>query len=144
MPICMLAQLTLPCSGILEDAMSCDIIPIRNLVSNKEKFVKRRQRLLGPGGSTLKALELLTESYILVQGNTVAVMSSNYKSLKEIRRLVEDVFKNVHPIYMIKELMIKVRALLTRTWHMTDTHPEGACQRPRTRARRLVALPPQL
>lgn len=87
---------------ILEDAMSCDIIPIRNLVSNKERFQKRRQRLLGPGGSTLKALELLTESYILVQGNTVAVMSANYKSLKEIRRIVEDVFKNVHPIYMIK------------------------------------------
>jgi hypothetical protein len=29
-------------------------------------------------------------------------MSSNYKSLKEIRRLIEDVFNNVHPIYMIK------------------------------------------
>jgi ribosomal RNA assembly protein len=92
---------------ILEDAMNCDIIPIRNLVGNKERFQKRRQRLLGPGGSTLKALELLTESYILVQGNTVAVMSATYRSLKEVRRLVEDVFANVHPIYMIKELMIK-------------------------------------
>jgi ribosomal RNA assembly protein len=34
---------------ILEDTMAADIIKIRNLVRNKDKFVKRRQRILGPG-----------------------------------------------------------------------------------------------
>lgn len=94
------------CLRLLDPEVYCEIIKIRSFTRNKETFVKRRRRLIGPNGDTLKALEILTECYILVQGSTVSCIG-NYRKIKTVRRIIEDVMKNVHPVYFIKELMIK-------------------------------------
>ena len=91
---------------VLQDEVYCDVVKIKHLVRNKERFVKRRQRLIGPNGCTLKAVELVTDCYVLVQGNTVSCIGA-LKGVKAVRRIVEDCMRNVHPIYHIKLLMMK-------------------------------------
>lgn len=91
---------------VLDDEVSCDIIKIKNLVRNRDKFIKRRNRIIGPGGCTLKSIELLTNCYVLVQGTTVSAVGP-YKGLQHVRKIIEDTMKNIHPIYNIKALMIK-------------------------------------
>uniref|UniRef100_A0A6I8NSX9 KRR1 small subunit processome component n=1 Tax=Ornithorhynchus anatinus TaxID=9258 RepID=A0A6I8NSX9_ORNAN len=86
---------------ILQDDTACDIVKIGSLVRNKERFIKRRQRLIGPKGSTLKALELLTNCYIMVQGNTVSALGP-FNGLKET--------------LMIKRELSKDSELRTQNW----------------------------
>ncbi|KAI5192017.1 ribosomal RNA assembly protein [Nematocida sp. AWRm77] len=91
---------------VFEEGVTSDIIQINHLTRNKEIFVKRRERLIGPHGNTMKSLEILTDCYILPYGNTVSAIG-DYRKLKEVRRVVVKCMENVHPIYEIKRLMVK-------------------------------------
>jgi len=89
-----------------DDENAVEVVKIKNIVRNKEKFTKRRQRLVGPEGQTLKCIEYLTGCYINVQGSTVSCIGP-HKGLKEARKVVLDTMNNKHPAHTIRELMIK-------------------------------------
>ena len=91
---------------IFQTEIMCDIIPISVQGNSTRRFVKRRDRLVGPQGQTLKALEILTECYVRVQGKTVAVMGPQ-RGLLQVRKIVEDCMNNIHPVYGLKQLAIK-------------------------------------
>ncbi|CAL8103707.1 unnamed protein product [Calicophoron daubneyi] len=89
---------------VLQDDVFADIIEIN--LNNRERFVKRRNRLIGSEGETLKALELSTNCYIVVQGKTVSAVGQ-YENLKQVRKIVLGcIFDNIHPAYSIKRLLI--------------------------------------
>eukprot|EP00758_Cryptobia_borreli_P005508 Tbor_TRINITY_DN4903_c0_g1::TRINITY_DN4903_c0_g1_i1::g.9677::m.9677/K06961/KRR1; ribosomal RNA assembly protein len=91
---------------IFDNDITCDIIPISIKGNSTRRFVKRRDRLIGPDGQTLKALEILTGCYVMVQGKTVAVMGP-LRGTEQVRKIVEDCMGNIHPVYGLKQLLIK-------------------------------------
>ena len=54
-----------------------------------------------PPSFSLQAIELLTNCYIMVQGNTVSAVGP-HKGLRDVNKIVTDTLNNVHPIYNIK------------------------------------------
>mmetsp|Transcript_19111 Transcript_19111/g.38992 ORF Transcript_19111/g.38992 Transcript_19111/m.38992 type:complete len:272 (+) Transcript_19111:1645-2460(+) len=95
-------------SKIFEDEIFCDIIKISGYTLNREKFLKRRKRIIGNKGLTIRAIEIVTQCYLLVQGNTVSCMG-NHKGLKQARKIIESCMLNIHPISAVKLLWFKRR-----------------------------------
>lgn len=91
---------------VLEDDVFCEIVKVRNLVKNKEVLINRKERLVGKNEAVMKALRLLTKCHVQIQGNTVACVGP-YKGVQEVKRVVEQSMKNIHPVFLLKQLMVK-------------------------------------
>lgn len=91
---------------ILQRGFECDFIKIGGQIASKEEFHRRRERLIGPQGSTLKAIELLTGTYLLVYGNTVCVLGKGYDGINCAGEIILDCFDKVNPISHIRRLIL--------------------------------------
>jgi len=99
---------------IFNENIFCDIVKISGFTEKKKIFLNRRKRIIGNNGSTIKVIELLTKSYILIQGNTVSCIG-NFKNIKSCRKIIEDCMKNIHPFMHIRNLVIKRKLLRSKT-----------------------------
>jgi ribosomal RNA assembly protein len=91
---------------VLEDEYCSEIIEIKSMVKNRERFERRRDRLIGPGSQTLKAIEMLTKCCVLVHGKTVSIIG-DYRGVAEVKDIVLKCMNNIHPVYEIKRLIEK-------------------------------------
>ncbi|MES1904256.1 MAG: ribosomal RNA assembly protein krr1 [Paramarteilia canceri] len=91
---------------IYDENTSSALVYIKRYVKDKKVFINRRNRMFGPDGMTLKAIQMITETTLIIQGGTVAIIGPE-RGVKNAVKIVEDVMKNVHPVFSIKELMDK-------------------------------------
>lgn len=89
---------------ILEDDISCEIIPIRIIVSSEKTFERRRQRLLNQ--KVLNSLQMITKCHILI-ANKNACIVGDYRGVNDAKNIVIKCFENIHPVFQLKELIIK-------------------------------------
>lgn len=90
--------------SLLEDGVFCEIIYMNVLVKNSDAYENRRNRLMNP--KVLKALGILTKTKIMVGSKAVCVVG-DHDGIDAVRDVVLKCFKNIHPAYEIKNLMIK-------------------------------------
>eukprot|EP00817_Percolomonadidae_sp_ATCC50343_P005768 CAMPEP_0117425908 /NCGR_PEP_ID=MMETSP0758-20121206/6124_1 /TAXON_ID=63605 /ORGANISM="Percolomonas cosmopolitus, Strain AE-1 (ATCC 50343)" /LENGTH=357 /DNA_ID=CAMNT_0005210751 /DNA_START=11 /DNA_END=1080 /DNA_ORIENTATION=- len=92
---------------LFEDDTLYEIIPIRKFIQNQDRFIRRRQRLLGPKGETLRSIEILTKTNLVIMGKTVAIMAKTERAINKATEIIVDCMKNIHPLHHIKHLMIR-------------------------------------
>jgi ribosomal RNA assembly protein len=89
---------------VLQDDIFSEIIPIHLINSSEKTFERRKARISNP--KTIKALELLTKSNILIAGKTACIVG-DYKGINDAKNVIVSCFENIHPVFEIKKLMIK-------------------------------------
>jgi len=95
---------------LFDDGITMAVVATAKYCANKERYVKRKNRLLGKDGNTKKALELLTKTHIVIEGKTVVVLGP-HKGVQEAEKAVIATMENNHPVYIIKHMMMKKQLL---------------------------------
>lgn len=104
-----------PCNEaekLFDENVSHIIINMNTLVSNKNVLINRRNRLIGPNGDSLKALKMLTNTYIYVTTKAVCVIGA-YSNVLKVEEFVTKVMQNYHPVHLLKQMSIRKEIELT-------------------------------
>jgi len=89
---------------ILSDDVFCDVVDID--MRNSKTFINRKNKILGPGLKTLKALEKLTNTKIFIYGRTASVIGQ-YKCVAEATSIIKKCMDNYYPLSELEKLLAK-------------------------------------
>jgi len=82
------------------------LVKLKSYNLPRERKLRRVQRLIGPNSATLKAIQVLTSTKLFFGKNTIVIIGS-HRGLREAENVIHDTMSNIHPVYSVKELMVK-------------------------------------
>lgn len=96
----------LEASKIFQNGMTHLIFNLKSVIHDKKVLLNRRNRLIGPDQSILKALRMSTGCFIQIMKKCVCIIGP-FKKVLVVEEFIQKTMENFHPVHLMKKLIAK-------------------------------------